>query len=213
MSKSHRKDNLLNCECKTQNSWIIIYDIYQWLNKAEIFPKYVEGFSYLCCYENILFLLGCFKCFYSKFFFVFSDSLKDAGGNISEKTMARHGEMVGVARQLGDILDEICTFSGPRSNRSGHKSMKADINNLVDQLIKKDYCRKLNVERFHPGFENVQLNTLINPVQMKKRLKKHVKKRSRMLRIINARYMFVFTIYYKNFKLKNAFYFHIRLKI
>lgn len=101
--------------------------------------------------------------------------------------MARHGEMVGVATQFGEILDEICVV-GPSTHRSGNLNKESDLKHLVNELLKKECC-VVNVGRSHNGFENFIYETSSShPVQMRRRLEKHVKKRSRRLRLINARY-------------------------
>ena len=103
--------------------------------------------------------------------------------------MARHGEMVGVARQLRQLFDEICNVSGPSTHRSGKLNKENDLVHLVNELLKKECCKEKSVGRFHLGFENFSYETSTShPVQLRRRLEKHVKKRSRRLRLVNATY-------------------------
>ncbi|CAC5401407.1 unnamed protein product [Mytilus coruscus] len=116
------------------------------------------------------------------------ESLKDAGGNISEKTMARHGEMVGVAKQLGKIMDRICISSTQYCRSRSEIKRSDDIKHLVNCLLKNDCCKRTTLARYHTGFGDISFSTSTDhPIAMRKRIEKHVKKRSKRLRLINAR--------------------------
>ncbi|VDI38279.1 Hypothetical predicted protein [Mytilus galloprovincialis] len=107
----------------------------------------------------------------------FKESIKDAGGNITETTIARHSEMVGVSKYLARFMSQVCN-SAPHHNRTRTCIKREDdMIHLVDQLLKNSMCKK-GEPRQHCGFTNISNNnSTSHPVHMRKRIEKLLKKR------------------------------------
>ncbi|CAC5417653.1 unnamed protein product [Mytilus coruscus] len=109
--------------------------------------------------------------------FATTKSIKDAGGNVTDTTIARHSEMVGVSKYLARLMSQVCN-SAPQHHRTrGSVKREDDMIHLVDQLLKNSMCKKGGPMQ-HCGFNNIEHNnSTSHPVHMRKRIEKLLKKR------------------------------------
>lgn len=102
--------------------------------------------------------------------------MKDAGGNMTDKTIARHSEMVGVSRYLGKFMGQMCETSATHKRTRGSLKRTDDMIHLVNQLLQNSICKKCE-PRHHQGFPDIEhCTSTSNPVAMRKRIAKITKK-------------------------------------
>jgi hypothetical protein len=117
----------------------------------------------------------------------FPESIKSAGGQITDCTVARHSEMVGLGRSLCRVFDENIAQRRTDSRKHGRVDRARDFLDLVKLLLKHELLTNIP-GRYHTAYPDYVLTTDVStPAQMHARIVKHKKKFSKRLQYVAGR--------------------------
>ncbi|KAK3103574.1 hypothetical protein FSP39_020297 [Pinctada imbricata] len=115
----------------------------------------------------------------------YKESIKSAGGQLTQQTIERHSQMVGVGRLFDKEFDKNVSCRKTGHRKAGGANRETDLYHLVRALLSNNCVEEVNEARQHTGFPHFILNNDIsNPLAFKKRIFKHKKKIAKRMNIV-----------------------------
>lgn len=112
--------------------------------------------------------------------------MKDAGGNLTEATIARYSQMLGVGRVLKRVYEtQVSGLSRPMVHQKTVTDRQKDLQDFV-KLLGKDELFVKKPGRKHATFSDIDENLFKNivPTNFKARLQRHVKELAKQKQIV-----------------------------
>jgi hypothetical protein len=116
-----------------------------------------------------------------------SESVKDAAGHLTEATVARHSQMVGLGKTLNKVYDTQFATHVATKRKTGGFDRTEDVRLAVSKLTTERFFQE-TLGRHHSAFPNFIHSTAVhNPTNMHRRIMKLTKKMAKTREIILRR--------------------------
>lgn len=104
----------------------------------------------------------------------YKENSRDAGGQLTENTVNRHSQMLGIGRKITNIFEEQVAFTSTHTRKHTSVDRRKDVSHFIKSVKPQDLLQN-KIGRAFVGFEEFKVSKVSRfPKKFKERLLKHV---------------------------------------
>ena len=111
------------------------------------------------------------------------ENIKSAGGQLTEETIARYSQMVGLGKEIAKTFDLHVSLRSTDKRNTGQFKRDRDFSHLVKTLVSLKRTRSVGGREYR-GLPDISIQCTLDPIKFKKPVLKHKKKILKKMHII-----------------------------